>query len=709
VTQPSSRSVATVRSTAEIRKTGNRLRDEPSPYLEQHAHNPVDWYPWGEEALTRAQRENKPIFLSIGYSTCHWCHVMEKESFEDDEVAEFLNQHFISIKVDREQRPDVDALYINAVGALGASTGWPLTVFLTPQLEPFFGGTYFPRRASEGRPGFVEVLREVETMWREQGEAVASKGRAVLRQIEARARQRVQGSGRVDARMLDEAMTGIARARDSTRGGFGRRQKFPNAPLLLAALRYVHRTNDAQTRAHLVLTLEAMMNGGIRDHVRGSFHRYTVDPTWHIPHFEKTLYDNAQLTSIFIEAGIAFERDDLVQIGRAIADDLIAHWQQDDGSFVVGFDADDDEGEGAYYTWTPSELDTVLGARDARVIAAVFGVTAVGDTELGGRSVLHRRPIDEVAALLDVDVAEIRATVARSLVVLDEARTKRPAPSVDDKAITAWNGLAIMALADAGRWLDEPRYVTAAERAATWVLTTRREHGRLVRGTRQGVSLGDAFLEDHAVAALGLSRVHAATGDLKWLEAARDLADEIVDHHYDATTAALSRTRRDADDLPVRLVDFDDGPLPSGGSAALLLLLELAALSGDDALGSVAQRVLERVATGARDHPSASGFLLVALDHATSRVYEVVVAGAPEDPGTRSLWTETRATSHARILPARIDADGPSPALQAAFPALGGKKALRGKPTAFVCERGQCQAPTSDPAILRKQLRSGLL
>jgi uncharacterized protein len=693
-----------VRSTAEIREGGNRLRGEPSPYLEQHAHNPVEWYPWGDEALARARRERKPIFLSIGYSTCHWCHVMEKESFEDDAVAEFLNRHFVSIKVDREQRPDVDALYIAAVSALGASTGWPLTVFLTPDLEPFFGGTYFPPRASGGRPGFSDVIREVESMWREQGEAVATKGRAVLHRIEARARQRVGGSGRVTPEMLDEAMAGLARTRDTTRGGFGHRQKFPNAPLLLAQLRYAMRTNDAAASDHLVVTLEALMAGGIRDHLHGSFHRYTVDADWHVPHFEKTLYDNAQLCWIFAEAGLALDRDDFVRTGRAIADDLVQRWQRDDGSFVVGFDADDAGGEGTFYTWTPTELEAVLGPRDMQVVAAAFGVTDDGSPGLEGRSVLHRQDAEVIATKLDLEATELREIVERSLVALEQARRSRPAPAVDDKAITAWNGLAIMALADVGRWLDEPRYVESAVRAAAWMLAARDRHGALVRGTRAGEPLGDAFLEDRALAGLAFLRLHAATGDPKWLEAARPLADEIVEHHVDGDTAALSPTRLDADDLPARLVDFDDGPMPSGGSAALLLLLELAALSGDETLRAVAQRVLEHVASGARDRPSVSGFFLVALEHATAPVHEVVVAGALEDPATRALWARTQSTSHARILPARIDADGPSPKLGAGFPALRGKKALRGAPTAFVCERGQCQAPTASPDTLSKQL-----
>ncbi|MEC7519699.1 MAG: DUF255 domain-containing protein [Myxococcota bacterium] len=334
---------ASMRATAVIRREGNHLRGEPSPYLLQHAHNPVDWYPWGEEALSRARREDRPIFLSIGYSTCHWCHVMEEESFEDDEVARFLNEHFVSIKVDREQRPDLDALFLEAVRRLGGSTGWPLTVFLTPDGVPFFGDTYFPRHGAGRRPGFLDVLREVARRYREDDD-VAAQGRLVFEAIERAARPPSTGDRAVDARTLDLAMTRLAGARDPELGGFGRRQKFPNAPLLLAEVRHVARTDDAETRAHLVLTLEQAMRGGVRDHLAGTFHRYAVDRRWHVPHFEETLYDNAQLAQVYVEAGRLLGRDDFVRVGRAVLDDLIAGWQREDGGFVVGFDADDPGG-----------------------------------------------------------------------------------------------------------------------------------------------------------------------------------------------------------------------------------------------------------------------------------------------------------------------------------------------------------------------------
>jgi uncharacterized protein YyaL (SSP411 family) len=681
-----------------IRERGNHLLGEASPYLEQHAHNPVDWYPWGDAALAKAKAERKPIFLSIGYSTCHWCHVMEKESFEDDTVAAFLNEHFVAIKVDREQRPDIDAIYIDAVAALGGSTGWPLNVFLTPDLAPFFGGTYYPKEGRHGRPGFTEVLQQVHDMWTKEGDAVAAKGRDVLAQIEKRALLSVKVPGQVDAALIDTAMTMLVEARDPGTGGFGGPQKFPSPPLLLAELRYFARTSDSAAKDHVVLTLDQMLAGGIRDHVGGSFHRYAVDRRWHVPHFEKTLYDNAQLAALYIEAGRTLARDDYVAAGRAVLDDLVAHWRGAGEAFVVGFDADDPNGEGAFYSWTPAELVEVLGEADAAVIAAVFGVDVDGDPQLHGRSVLHRENDDAIAKQLGLDVATLRAKIDAALPRLREVRDRRPPPARDDKVLVAWNGLAIMALADAGRWLGEPRYVQAAIEAATFVVDRCWKDGRMQRGFRGDAALGPGFLDDHALAALGLVRLHAATGDLRWLVAAREITATILRDFHDAKHSAFMRTPADPQHVPVRMVDMDDGVMPGGGSAAALLALELGAIAGDEELYAIGRTVLERSAGYAKAAPRNVGFLLVVVDHAIAPVREVVVAG---DDDAASLWAEVAPTSHARFLPVRLPAagfEGPG------FPALAGKRALKGKPTAFVCERGSCQAPTSDPAKLRQQL-----
>ncbi len=697
------------RSLAEIRRDGNHLVGEPSPYLRQHAHNPVDWYPWGDEALQRAKRENKPIFLSVGYSTCHWCHVMEEESFEDDEVAAFLNESFVSIKVDREQRPDVDSLYIDAVGALGGSTGWPLTVFLTPDLEPFFGGTYYPRHPSRGRPGFLDILNQVLRIFREEGSSVGTRGRQILEAVRRRAAASTP-VGQVRVSLAREAIQRLAPARDMNHGGFGKRQKFPNVPLLHAELMHVEATGDEIVERHLTLTLDEMLRGGVRDHLSGTFHRYAVDSQWHIPHFEKTLYDNAQLAGLYVRAGRSLDRPDWIVAGRAVLDDLIHSWQQPDGGLVVGFDADDPGGEGAFYTWTPGELNELLGPDDGRMVAGVFGVTSHGEPGLGGRSVLHRASPESVPARLRLSGSDVERGLERAFPLMREARNTRPPPAVDDKELVAWNGLALVTLANVGRWLEEPRYVEAAAKVGRFVMDRAWDSERRVmaRGLARGRSLGDGFLDDYALSGLGLLRLHAATGDLAWLGHARLLADVMVERHWDADQLVFYTVAADraGASVPVRKTDLDDGVLPSGGTAAIRFLLELGAIAGDRALYELAHNAVEASAGRVRTSPYSSGFMMSTVEHAASAVREVVVVGPLDHPGTRRLWDEVRGTTFSRVLPVRLP---PSGALAGeAFPALQDKVMLRDQPTAYVCEQGRCERPTADPAVLRRQLQRAL-
>jgi uncharacterized protein YyaL (SSP411 family) len=695
----------TARSTAEIRRDGNHLAGEASPYLLQHAHNPVDWYPWGPEALERARRLDRPIFLSIGYSTCHWCHVMEEESFEDDEVARELNAHFVAIKVDREQRPDLDALMLDAVGALGSRTGWPLTVFLTPDLEPFFGGTYFPRDGRGGRPGFLDLLREIRRLHREERAAMATRGRQLLERLQTQARPAgpdVPLTADVPAR----AFARLARARDSQLGGFGRGTKFPNAPLLLAELRQYVRSRDAAAGDHLVLTLEQMARGGLRDHLGGTFHRYAVDRRWHLPHFEKTLYDNAQLGRLYVEAGRVLGRPDFVAVGRAVLDDLVARWQGEDGGFVVGFDADDAGGEGAYYTWTVSELTAALGETDGSRFAVLHGVTDGGEAELGGRGVLHRIAPDEAERILGLDPAAAEAFVASVRPRLLAVRAERPAPAVDDKELTAWTALAVESLALVGRWLGVPAYLDAASRGARFLLEQGRDGDRVLRGRRRGVSLGAGFLDDHAFTVRALLRLHEADGDPAWLEAAMELGRVMVDRHWDPEVRAFvqrAEAEAGADGLPLRLPRLDDGVLPAGGTAAIAAVLELGRLSGDPALLSLGRTAL-RAAAPRLEEPSRAGFLLqVALAEVGTR-REAVLAGDRTAPGWGGLYQVLRDVGPEDALLALLPGGGASPALAEAYPALRDKVAAAGTPTAYVCELGRCELPTRDPATLMRQL-----
>ena len=634
---------------------------------------------------------------------------MERESFEDDATARFLNEHFISIKVDREQRPDLDALMVEEVSRLGQSPGWPLTLILTPDLEPIFGGTYLPKVSSKGRPGLVDVLREVDERWREDP-AITQSAKDLVAKMKADALAKSPG-GDVDEPLLKTSMALLERARDRDEGGFGTRQKFPNSPLLLAELRWAERTGDVVVLSHVVSTLEHLGRGGIRDHLAGSFHRYAVDRRWHIPHFEKTLYDNAQLASIYLEASrlVAGEqRASFLRLGRAILDDLAANWQRPDGGMIVGFDADDPQGEGAYYTFTRPELDQLLGPSDARIFATLFGVTAAGERSLEGRSVLHRREDAAVAKELSLDLKELDAVEARSLPKLLAARASRPPPRVDDKELAGWNGLALMAFADAARSLDEPRYLAVAQRIAKFLVAHCWDAGSrsMRRGLRAGSSLGDGFLEDHALPALGLLRLHAADGDPAWLLRAHELDASITARFHDAARDAFfhAPASRGPGDLPMRLRDGDDGVLPSGASAASLLFLELGELAGDQARYDVGARALRAVGPRLREDPFASGFALVAADHMTRKVLEVVIAGDPSDPTTLALARELSLATDARILPIRVPSAGASPALLAAFPGLAAKTARGGRAAAYVCTFGACDAPTSEAGALRQQL-----
>lgn len=689
-----------------IRREGNHLVGEASPYLEQHAHNPVDWYAWGDAATARAKQEGKLVFLSIGYSTCHWCHVMERESFEDDETARYLNEHFISIKVDREQRPDLDALFLAAVARIGGSTGWPLTVVLTPDLEPVFGGTYFPKASAGGRLGLVEVLREIEKRFVAEGPELSRRGREVLAKIEEEGRA-ASGAGEVTPTLIKIAFASLDRSRDRTYGGFGSRQKFPSSPLLLAELRFALRSGDARAREHVVLTLEQMMRGGSRDHLSGTFHRYATDRAWHVPHFERMLYDNAQLGAIYLEAGQALDRVDFTAVGRAAIEELAASWQRPDGGLVVGFDADDPRGEGVFYTWTPAELERAIGSEQARLVGALFGVTPSGERSLDGRSVLHR-VTDEarLAASLGVAPTQLGAAFDRASPTLRAIRDARPAPAVDDKELAGWNGLALLAFAEGARRLDAPRLLEAAEKSARFLVERcwQPSDRSMIRGVRRGASLGKGFLDDYAIPALGLLRLHAVDGDLRWLTASRAMAAAIRERFYDEGVFLQAEGRAGPTVLPLRRSESDDGVLPSGSSAATLLFLELGELTGDATLTDAAARVIRGAAPRLVGDPFSSGFLLVAADHATAEVREAVIAGDAADPRTQALLRELAQQSDARVLVARLPAAGAPDALLKEFPALEGKRALGEKPTAFLCKRGACEAPTSDPAALRRAL-----
>ncbi len=679
-----------------IRREGNHLVGQLSPYLEAHAHNPIDWYPWSDEALARARREDKLVFLSIGYATCHYCHVMERESFRDEEVARTLNRSFIAIKVDREERPDVDALFVEAVTRLGITPGWPLNVILTPSLEPIFGGAYF------SRDELLDVAREVSEKWRVDRADITARGRSLLARMEADARARGAG-GELSEKALVEAFSRLDRARDTIDGGYGVGAKFPSAPLLLAELRWSQRARDASAANHLGLTLERAARGGIYDRLSGSFHRYAVDRRWRTPHFEKTIYDNAGLALAYTEAAMAL-RDSraawLAQVGRGITRDLIARWQRADGGFVTAFDADDERGEGAYYSFTSADLSALLGAGDARVAVKLFDLGATPRA-------LARRHESDVARETSATRTEIRAVEARAMPVLAAARAKRPTPRVDDKELAGMAGLALYALASA-RVLTGDEALDAPARAAGDFLMTCWDPTRrvMLRGKRRGAPIGEGFLEDYALAALGLLRLHAIDHDLGRLRAARAIAHAMIDRFYDPSAHTFMNAARSREAIPLRRPDVDDTVMPSGGSAAALALLQLGALLGDDTLEQRGREALRAAVPRAVREPVASGFLLVALDHAISDVREVVIAGAPDDARTKALARAIEGTTDARVLVAHVPREGAPREVEREMPALQGKRSPSGRPAAFVCRRGACEAPTFDAEELKQRLLS---
>jgi len=616
----------------------NRLAEATSPYLLQHADNPVDWYQWGEEALARARAEDKPILLSIGYAACHWCHVMEHESFEDHETARLMNEHFVSIKVDREERPDVDGVYMDAVVALTGHGGWPLTAFLTPEGEPFLGGTYFPPEPRHGLPSFRQVLVAVAEAYRERRGDVTRQAKALTDAI-ARTSQVAASKEPLTETMLREAAANLRAGFDPTWGGWGHAPKFPPAATLEFLLRRGEREMTEKT-------LDGMALGGMYDLVGGGFHRYSVDERWLVPHFEKMLYDNALLASAYLHGWLVLGKDRYREVVEETLDYMLRELWIEGGGFASAQDADTDGVEGLTYSWTEEEgapADLLERFED-------------------GRSVIRGE--------LDAE------TKAR----LFEIREHRPKPARDDKVITSWNGLAIAALAEAGRRLDRPEYVEAAVEAAEAL--TRDEPAR---SYREGRASGPGFLDDYANLAHGLYELHVATGDLRWLGVAHRLALRAVELFGDDERGGFYLAPAHGEQLVARKKEFDDHPLPSGNSMLAHVLLRLARIYGDDELERRAVGVLRLVRDSLARAPQAFGWALCALDLHLSPPREIAVIGPPDAPVARATL--------AGFEPNTVVAFGPGDGV----PLLEGKGLVDGKPAVYVCERFACQAPVTEP------------
>ncbi len=680
----------------------NRLANETSPYLLQHATNPVDWYPWWAEALERARREDRPIFLSIGYSACHWCHVMERESFEDASVAEVLNAHFVPVKVDREERPDLDEVYMTATQLLTGSGGWPMSVFLTPDLRPFYAGTYFPPEDRHGMPSFRRVLETLADWWKTRREELEGNAEKVRDAVE-KAVSVAPPTGALTAALLDRAVASLRSDHDPRHGGFGGAPKFPPSMSLDLLLRRWRASKDPTLLSIVEQTLDAMSRGGIYDHLGGGFHRYSTDERWLVPHFEKMLYDNALLARVYLAAFQATGKETYARVVRETLEYVLREMTRPGGGFYSTQDADSEGEEGKFFVWTPAEIEAVLGAEEAALFARAYGVVPGGNFE-GGRSVLHLPlSIEDLAVALDRPAGDLAARLAASRAKLLAAREKRAKPGLDDKVIVAWNGLMLSAMARAGAVLEEPRFLRAAEETAAFLLEAmRRKEGTLLHTYRDGKAKGDGFLDDYACLAEGLLDLHEATFDPRWFLAARELAGKAIEHFWDEKEGGFFYTGKDHETLLVRTKSPGDSAVPSGNSVAAIVLLRLAAFTGEADLARRAEATLAALRTGMDRTPRFFGYALCALDLHLDPPREVAIAGAPTDPATRALVRAVRAAYDPNLVLSLADPARPEAAK--ALPLLEGKTPVGGKPAAYVCRRFACRAPVTDPEALAKEL-----
>jgi uncharacterized protein YyaL (SSP411 family) len=677
----------------------NRLADETSPYLLQHKDNPVDWYPWGPEAMQRARAEDKPILLSVGYSACHWCHVMAHESFEDAEVARVMNDLYVNVKVDREERPDVDSVYMTAVQQMTQHGGWPMTVFLTPDGAPFYGGTYFPPEPRHGMPSFTQVLVAVAEAYRERRPDV-ERSAAELRDVLSRGSFGNPPQGKVEADVLDRAYQGLAARFDGRHGGFGGAPKFPQPMLLEFVLRHWKRTGDAQALRMVEQTLRRMAAGGMYDHLGGGFHRYSVDARWLVPHFEKMLYDNALLSRAYLHGWMATGHEPYRRIVEQTLGYVLREMTSPEGAFYSAQDADSEGEEGRFYVWSVGEIDELLGPEEGALFRRYYDVTEEGNFE--GHNILHaERPIADVAREAGVTEERLHDVVERGRDVLYSARSKRVWPGRDDKVLTAWNAMMVHSLAEAGRATGRTEWISAAARCADFLLAELRRDGRLLRTWKDGRAKIDAFLEDHAILADALIALYEATFEPRRLDEARALADAMLDRFWDDAEGAFYDTASDAEALVVRPRDIFDNATPSGNSVAAGVLLKLSRILGEPRYARVGRRVLEGLAEVVARVPMGFGHLLCVMDFELATPREVAFIGTPGEPETDAL---TRVAARAYLPNTVVVLGRGSGGEDPAIPLLEGRGRVDGRAAAYVCERYACRRPVTEPAELEREL-----
>ena len=686
-------------------RPANRLATETSPYLLQHAHNPVDWYPWGTDAFDHARREDKPILLSVGYSACHWCHVMERESFENDEIAALMNRLFVSIKVDREERPDVDQIYMQAVQSMTGRGGWPMTVFMTPDGVPFYGGTYFPPVDRHGMPAFPRLLQSIADAYHGRRGEVLEAGRQLVETM-GQSERLSRSASLLSRDVVTRAYLGLAGEFDERDGGLGQAPKFPQPMTWEAILRVWKRTGDARALEMLRRTLTRMARGGIYDQLGGGFHRYSVDAQWLVPHFEKMLYDNAQLASLYLHGWLATNDSEYRLIVEETLDYVRREMTHPAGGFYSAQDADSEGAEGKFFVWSPDEIRAALGDPAlARVALAYWGVDDGPNFEDHSILFVPRDPAT-VAESLGLTQDAMVASLARARQVLHAAREKRVHPGLDDKVLASWNGLMLAAFAEAAAVLGRTDYLAAAVHNAEFLASQMVRDGRLRRSWKDGQARITGYLEDHAMVGAGLLALYEATFDRKWLDESRRLAEEALRLFWSEEREAFFDTGHDQETLVVRPRNLFDNAVPSGTSVTIEWLLRLAVVLGEERYEAVALKALRPMADLMQRYPSGFGRYLSALDFHLGPVAEVALVWPPgEERGVAPLLD----TVFGRYQPNRVvvgAADGAPGA--GGLPLLAERGTVNGRPTAYVCRHYVCQLPVTEPEALAGQLDAGV-
>jgi len=669
----------------------NRLANEKSPYLLQHADNPVDWYPWGEEAFERARSENKPILLSIGYSACHWCHVMAHESFENSETARLMNENFINIKVDREERPDIDTVYMDAVQAMTGSGGWPLTVFLTPDRKPFFGGTYFPPQDKHGIPGFPQVLVTIAQAYKQQWNDIEQTVKQLTAALASKSKTS-PAAGPLTVDIFSQAFSILKQLFDRENGGFGTAPKFPQPMVLEFLLRYSHRSRDTEALSMISSTLEQMSQGGIYDQLGGGFHRYSTDNHWLVPHFEKMLYDNALLSQLYLHAYVATGKQLFRSTVEETLDYVLREMTGEKGGFYSTQDADSEGIEGKYYVWTSAEIVDVMGQEESKAISEYFGVTEQGNFE--GRNILY---------VVQKPQAVTKDIIKQAKTALLSRREQRIKPGRDEKVLASWNGLMLASLAESACVLGRKDYLAAARANGSFLLESMIEDEYLKHSYKDGKAKVNGLLEDYAMVIEGLLCLHQATFEGKWLRQAVKLSEIMVKEFWDEGKQALYDTSLSQQDLFVRPRNIFDNALPSGSSVATLVLLKLAKLTNNERLEQIAAQSLRSVSDSMASYPLGFGNWLCALDFYLSSTKEIAIIGPRDNKITSKLVHTLYNIWLPNKVVAAFDPDDPNhlPELEL----LKNRQMINGQPTVYVCEKYTCLAPVTEPEALITQLQ----